>query len=64
MRQLLQLVAVQPVHEPAVPAKGVNSPSLFLENEANRDNIRLVACLHLGHVAFSLDLLMGSSSSK
>ena len=57
-------MAVQPVHEPAVPAKGVNSPSLFLENEANMDNIRMAACLHLGHVAFSSALLMGSSSSK
>ena len=52
------------MHEPAVPAKGVNSPSLFLENEANMDSIRLAACLHLGHVAFSLALLMGSNSSK
>jgi hypothetical protein len=46
MLQLLQLEEVQPAHEPAVPAIGVDSPSLPLENEANRERTRLAACWH------------------
>ena len=46
MLQLLQLEEVQPAHEPAVPAIGVDSPSLLLENEANRERTRLAGCWH------------------
>jgi len=38
--QLLQLEAVQPEHEPLVPAIGVDSPSFPLENEAKREKTR------------------------
>jgi hypothetical protein len=44
--QLLQLEAEQPEHEPAVPAIGVDSPSLPFENEAKREKTRLVECWH------------------
>ena len=44
MLQLLQLEAVQLEHELAVPAIGVDSPSLPLEKEANRDKTRLALC--------------------
>jgi hypothetical protein len=64
MLQLLQLEEVQPEHEPAVPAMGVDSPLLPLENEANRDSTRLAACWHLGHETFSLALLIERSSSN
>ena len=53
MLQLLQLEEVQPEHEPAVPAMGVDSPLLLLENEANRDKIRFAVCWHCGHEASS-----------
>jgi len=54
--QLLQLEAVQPEHEPPVPAIGVDSPLSPLENEAKREKTRLEVCLHLGHEASSLAL--------
>jgi hypothetical protein len=44
MLQLLQLEAVQPEHELAVPAIGVDSPPLPLENEAKREKARLAVC--------------------
>jgi hypothetical protein len=46
MLQLLQLEAVQPEHEPPVPAIGVDSPLLPLENEAKREKTRLAVCWH------------------
>ena len=49
MLQLLQPEAVQPEQEPAVPAMGVDSPLLPLENEANREKTRLAVCWHCGH---------------
>jgi hypothetical protein len=64
MLQLLQLEAVQPVHEPAVPAIGIDSPLLPLENEANRDKARLATCWHLGHEASSFALFMERKSSN
>jgi len=64
MLQLLQLEAVQPAHEPAVPAIGVDSPSLPLENEANRERTRLAGCWHRGHEASSLALLIERNSSN
>jgi hypothetical protein len=44
MLQLLQLEAVQLEHELAVPDIGADSPSLPLENEANREKTRLAGC--------------------
>jgi hypothetical protein len=44
MLQLLQLEAVQPEHEPPVPAIGVDSPPSPLENEAKREKTRLAWC--------------------
>lgn len=64
MLQLLQLEAVQLEHELAVPAIGVDSPSLPLENEANREKTRLAVCWHWGHEASSLALLMERKSSN
>jgi hypothetical protein len=64
MLQLLQLEEVQPEHEPAVPAMGVDSPLLLLENEANRDKIRLAVCWHCGHEASSSALFMERNSSN
>ena len=49
MPQLLQLDELQLEHEPAVPATGVETPPLLLENEANRENTRLATCWHFGH---------------
>jgi hypothetical protein len=46
MLQLLQLEDVQPEQEPAVPAIGMDSPPLPLENEANREKTRLAGCWH------------------
>jgi hypothetical protein len=62
--QLLQLEAEQPEHELAVPAIGVDSPPLPLENEANREKARLAVCWHLGHKASSFALLKERSSSN
>jgi hypothetical protein len=42
--QLLQLAAVHPEHEPAVPAIGVDSPPSPLENEAKREKTRFAVC--------------------
>jgi len=64
MLQLLQLEAAQPAQEPAVPAIGVDSPPLPLENEANRERTRLAACWHRGHEASSLALLIERNSSN
>jgi hypothetical protein len=64
MPQLLQLEAVQLEHELAVPAIGVDSPSLPLEKEANRDKTRLAGCWHWGHEVSSLALLMERNSSN
>ena len=44
MWQLLQLDALQLAHELLVPAMGVDSPPLPLENEAKREKTRLDAC--------------------
>jgi hypothetical protein len=44
--QLPQLEEVQPEHEPPVPAIGVDSPLLPLENEAKREKTRLAVCWH------------------
>jgi len=62
--QLLQLEAVQPEQEPPVPAIGVDSPPLPLENEAKREKTRLAVCLHFGHDAFSLALFTERSNSN
>jgi hypothetical protein len=51
MLQLLQLEEVQPEHELVVPAMGVDSPPLLLENEENREKTRLAVCWHCGHEA-------------
>jgi hypothetical protein len=64
MLQLLQLEAVQPEHELAVPAIGVDSPPLSLENEAKREKARLAVCWHLGHKVSSLALLIERKSSN
>jgi hypothetical protein len=64
MLQLLQLEAVQPEHEPAVPAMGVDSPLLPLENEANREKTRLAVCWHCGHEAASSALFIERNSSN
>jgi hypothetical protein len=64
MLQLLQLEAVQPEHEPAVPAMGVDSPPLPLENEANREKTRLAVCWHCGHEASSSALFIERNSSN
>jgi hypothetical protein len=64
MLQLLQLEAVQLEHELAVPAMGVDSPSLPLENEANRDKTRLAVFWHWGHEVSSLALLIERSNSN
>jgi len=64
MLQLLQLEAAQPAQEPTVPAIGVDSPPLPLENEANRERTRLAACWHWGHEASSLALLIERNSSN
>jgi len=64
MLQLLQLEAVQPVHELAVPAIGVDSPPLPLENEANREKARLAMFWHWGHEASSFALFMERNSSN
>lgn len=42
--QVLQLEALQLAHELPVPATGVGSPSLPLENEAKREKMRLALC--------------------
>jgi hypothetical protein len=55
---------VQLEHELAVPAIGVDSPSLPLEKEANRDKTRLAGCWHWGHEVSSLALLMERNSSN
>ena len=57
-------MAAQLAHELAVPAIGVDSPSLPLEKEAKQEKIRLAARLHWGHGAPSLALLMGRNSSN
>ena len=64
MLQLLQPEAVQPEQEPAVPAMGVDSPLLPLENEANREKTRLAVCWHCGHEASSSALFIERSSSN
>jgi len=64
MLQLLQLEEVQPEHEPAVPAIGVDSPLLLLGNELNRERARLAVCWHRGHEASSFALLRGRNSSN
>jgi len=64
MLQLLQLEEVQPEHEPAVPAIGVDSPPLLLENEENRERTRLAACWHRGHEASSFALLRERNNSN
>jgi len=64
MLQLLQLEAVQPAHELAVPAIGVDSPPLPLEKEENRERTRLAACWHRGHEASSFALLKERNSSN
>jgi hypothetical protein len=64
MLQLLQLEAVQPEHELAVPAMGVDSPPLPLENEANREKTRLAVCWHCGHEASSSALFIERNSSN
>ena len=62
--QLLQLEAVQPAHELAVPAIGVDSPPLPLENEANCEKTLLAVCWHLGHEESSFALLIERISSN
>jgi len=62
--QLLQLEAVQPEHEPPVPAIGVDSPPLPLENEAKREKTRFAVRRHLGHEASSFALFMDRSNSN
>jgi hypothetical protein len=62
--QLLQLEDVQPEHELPVPAIAVDSPASPLENEANREKMRLDACRHLGHEALSLALSTLRNSSN
>ena len=62
--QLLQLEDVKPEHELPVPAIGIDSPLLPLENEANRDKVRLAVCWHRGQEASSLALLMARNSSN
>lgn len=42
--QVLQLEALQPAHEVPVPAIGVDSPSLPLENDEKREKTRLALC--------------------
>jgi len=64
MWQLSQLVAAQLAHELVVPAMGVDSPSLPLEKEENREKIRLAACWHWGHKASSSALLIERNSSN
>jgi hypothetical protein len=64
MLQLLQLEEVQPEHELPVPAMGVGSPPLFLENEENRERTRLAVCWHCGHEAFSSALFIERNSSN
>jgi hypothetical protein len=64
MLQLLQLEAVQLEHELAVPDIGVDSPSLPLENEANREKTRLAGFWHWGHEVSSSALLIERSSSN
>lgn len=62
--QLLQLEDAQPEHEPAVPAIGIDSPVLPLENEANRERARLAVCWHWGHEASSFALPIERNSSN
>jgi hypothetical protein len=64
MLQLLQLEEVQPEQEPAVPAIGMDSPLLPLENEAKREKTRLAGCWHRGHEASAFALLTEHSSSN
>jgi len=62
--QLLQLEDVQPAHEPAVPAIGVDSPPAPFEKEANLEKARLAVCWHWGHEASSFALFMERNSSN
>lgn len=62
--QVLQLEALQPVHELPMPAIGVDSPPLPLENEAKREKTRLAVCWHRGHEASSLALFIERSNSN
>jgi len=62
--QLLQVEDVQPEHEPAVPAIGVDSPPLPLENEVNREKTRFAVCWHCGQEASSSALFIERNSSN
>ncbi len=62
--QLLQLEAPQLVHELPMPAMGVDSPPLPLENEAKREKTRLDECWHRGHEASSLALFIERNNSN
>jgi hypothetical protein len=64
MLQLLQLEDVQPEQEPAVPAIGMDSPLLPLENEAKREKTRLAGCWQRGHEASAFDLLTERNCSN
>jgi len=64
MWQLLQLEAEQLEHELAVPAIGVDSSLLPLENEAKREKTRLAVCWHFGHEVSSSALLIERNISN